>query len=319
MQPELIWDGLLDWVSLTAEVFTDPTRRVYWLYLCAAIPFALYALRRREARRRLARSARSLDLRTDILCMLVNTGLEASLVAPLMLSAPLIAESISGQLAALGLELGAPAARGLGAELAFSLSCVLLTDLALTLTHRLFHRVPALWAFHSVHHAAEQLTPLLVYRFHPVETVITGAVLTGVLGITQGLADTCAPGLAATTMSGLNVFVLAFYLLAYNLRHSPLWIDYPRSLRWLLISPAQHQVHHSSAARHQGRNYGFMFSFWDRAFGSLYEPAGHEHLEFGLGAEGLRRPWRLWEVYLLPFQRCYQALTRGPRGAPGSP
>lgn len=61
-----------------------------------------------------------------------------------------------------------------------------------------------------------------------------------------------------------------------NLRHTPVWLTYGPSLGKWLISPAHHQLHHSSEARHLGCNRGFDLAVWDRLYGTLYVPAGPE-------------------------------------------
>ena len=54
-----------------------------------------------------------------------------------------------------------------------------------------------------------------------------------------------------------------------NLRHSHVWITYGRIMERLLISPAQHQIHHSKNKVHFDRNFGVVLAIWDGMFGTL--------------------------------------------------
>ena len=74
---------------------------------------------------------------------------------------------------------------------------------------------------------------------------------------------------SVTSAFGMNIFACLFMLLGSNLRHTHLWIDYGPRLSRILISPAQHQIHHSADPRHFDKNIGFIFAFWDDLFGTL--------------------------------------------------
>ena len=149
--------------------------------------------------------------------------------------------------------------------------------------HRWFHDVRWLWPFHALHHSAEDLSPVTAFRHHPVFEI--GSTLTGTLaiGVAQGLMLGLLVGnLDVATIAGTNVAYALFNLTTANLRHSHIWLRYPRWLEHLLISPAQHQVHHSVDPRHYNRNYGEMLAIWDWAFGTLYLTEGDEKIRFGL-------------------------------------
>ena len=185
------------------------------------------------------------------------------------------------------------------------LSTVFLTivaDFALFFCHFLQHKIPLLWEFHKVHHSAEVMTPITVFRMHPVDNILAfsfGALLTG-------LALGCATFLLGDTgvfynVSGLNVFMMLFYLAGYNLRHSHVWWSWGSVISKVLISPAQHQIHHSSAPEHFDKNLGFTFAFWDGLFGTLYVPKAKENIVFGLGGQENEKFSTFWSLYLMPF------------------
>jgi sterol desaturase/sphingolipid hydroxylase (fatty acid hydroxylase superfamily) len=193
---------------------------------------------------------------------------------------------------------------GFAALAAYSLALVLAFDFARFLAHYLMHRSRVLWEFHKVHHAAEVLTPITAFRAHPVEIVldlalrtVLAAIVTGVFGIfyAQGL----------TEITVVNVSVITFlYLLTNHFRHSHIPFGYgPRLSRWL-ISPSMHQLHHSADARHFDKNFGFIFTLWDRLAGTHLVPDRAERYTLGLPPEAGRFD-SLWALYALPIARAF--------------
>jgi sterol desaturase/sphingolipid hydroxylase (fatty acid hydroxylase superfamily) len=196
--------------------------------------------------------------------------------------------------------------------LIFTACYFLLDDFMRFYVHRLLHRVPFLWDFHKVHHTAEVLTPLTVFRTHPIETIIfslrsifTQAVAIAVLVFFLGdRAD-------VMTVLGAHVFVFVFNVLGANLRHSHVAIGYWRSLERWVISPAQHQIHHSVAHRHHDKNYGVVLAIWDLLAGSHHYSEKNQDLVFGLsqGHAG-HHPHRLYDVYCRPFVEIFCRTVR---------
>ena len=117
-------------------------------------------------------------------------------------------------------------------------------------------------------------------------------------------------GQGAITVNGMNLVLFLFYFAGYNLRHSHIPLYYPDRLSRILISPAQHQVHHSNAPRHFDRNMGFMFAIWDRMAGTLYVPRRDEVLEFGLARGEEREFDSLARLYFLPVWKLYRLARR---------
>jgi sterol desaturase/sphingolipid hydroxylase (fatty acid hydroxylase superfamily) len=170
--------------------------------------------------------------------------------------------------------------------LAVTLLQIAWIDFMLYYIHYLFHKVPALWEFHKVHHSAEVMTPITAYRMHPFElffnmnvTAIGTALLVGVLGYLTGSTDGTHPELR---IYGINAVQFAFYVVGFNLRHSHVPLGYGPVISQVFVSPWMHQVHHSRETRHFDKNMGFIFSFWDRMFGTLYVPKQGEQFELGL-------------------------------------
>ena len=184
----------------------------------------------------------------------------------------------------------------------YTVLSVIAIDLGVYLSHRAQHHIPILWEFHKVHHSAEKMTPITLFRMHPVDLFITAFVVSLLGGIAfAGLFSLTGEKPQALTLFGLNIISFGFYIAGYNLRHSHIWLNYPYWLSKILISPAQHQVHHSSDPKHFDRNFGLIFSFWDQIGKSHYIPRGFEKLTFGLSREEPNPFKSLSDLYFKPF------------------
>ena len=188
-----------------------------------------------------------------------------------------------------------------------------INDFGVYWVHRLHHRIPVIWPFHAVHHSAEVLTPVTVYRKHPVYDLFSRMFRGVLLGLLQGLFLAFFVGaVEVAVIAGTNVVYVLFNLTGSNLRHSHLWLRYGTVLEHVLISPAQHQIHHSRANRHKDKNYGEIFAFWDWLFGTLYVPSNRETLDFGLsdknGVAIVQPHDSLAQALLVPFRDSWRAL-----------
>ncbi len=196
------------------------------------------------------------------------------------------------------------------AALSFTLFFFLFDDFTRFAVHLALHRIPALWDFHKFHHSAETLTPLTVTRTHPVEGLIFTARSALVQGVTiAGFVFLFGNQVDLLTIFGVNIFVVTFHGLGSNLRHSHIAIRYPQAIELLLMSPAQHQLHHSQSEQHYDRNFGVVLSVWDRMFGSFHHSVS-ETLSFGIGKETARFTRSIWSMYWLPFRSLTQRITR---------
>jgi sterol desaturase/sphingolipid hydroxylase (fatty acid hydroxylase superfamily) len=215
----------------------------------------------------------------------------------------------------------APIAIDLSSTIPFSVAvmpgvvAVLLGDFGFFFAHYLLHRIPLLWHFHQVHHSAEVLTPVTVYRIHPLEDLITGLV-----GSTVGAVGAATYSAITTdqvqfgTIFGVNAIMFFYFLVAFQLRHTHVWLSYGSILSRILISPAQHQIHHSKDPKHWDKNYGFTFAVWDALWGSLYVPTTREHLNFGIAGVDPEDFRSVSKLYVLPFKKAFRSLTTGKSG-----
>jgi sterol desaturase/sphingolipid hydroxylase (fatty acid hydroxylase superfamily) len=139
--------------------------------------------------------------------------------------------------------------------------------------HRLLHRWRWLWLVHSVHHSDAQLDASTGVRFHPAEVVLETVLKTALfLGLGIPL---WVEGARAVVLNPLNLAQHA------NVEY-PRWIE--RCLSWLLVTPDMHRVHHSAEPRETNSNFGAVFSFWDRLFGTYVRPGEAGERSYGLRA-----------------------------------
>lgn len=199
-----------------------------------------------------------------------------------------------------------PVAWSTGSLVVFVICAALVEDFATYVVHGLHHRWPLLWEFHKVHHSAEVLTPITVYRKHPVYNLFSKATNIVVIGPFEGLIAFFFLGPAEpATLFGANVVFSMFHLLGANLRHSHIWLSFGPVLSRVFISPAQHQIHHSKAPRHWNKNYGELFALWDWIFGTLHVPGRErEPIDFGLPGNEGREHSTLAQLYYVPFANC---------------
>jgi sterol desaturase/sphingolipid hydroxylase (fatty acid hydroxylase superfamily) len=175
---------------------------------------------------------------------------------------------------------------------------VILLDLAIYLQHVMFHAVPALWRVHRMHHADLDFDVTTGARFHPIEIILSMLIKFGVI--------------AATGASAAGVLVFEVLLNAtsmFNHGNVRLSVGLDRYLRWLVVTPDMHRVHHSMVVGETNSNFGFNLPWWDRLLGTYraQPAAGHEGMTIGI--EQFRDGRELWldRMLLQPF--------RGPAGA----
>ncbi|MFT6906390.1 MAG: sterol desaturase/sphingolipid hydroxylase (fatty acid hydroxylase superfamily) [Oleiphilaceae bacterium] len=170
----------------------------------------------------------------------------------------------------------------------YTVVLILASDLMRYFLHRLFHEIPLLWSFHKLHHSAEVMTPLTLYRSHPIEVMLSLLRDFLTIGLVSGVFFyVFGESVDAELILGVNAGRFIFNLAGANLRHSHVWLSYGQRLEKIFISPAQHQIHHSDNFNHYNKNYGSQFALWDWIFGTLYVTNGREKLTFGLKTKNL--------------------------------
>lgn len=199
---------------------------------------------------------------------------------------------------------------GVLSRVIFTICLALAVEFGHYLGHYLQHRVPLLWEFHKTHHSCEVLTPVSVYRNHPVDQVVKGATISVPTGLVTGIYMYLYPsGILEFTILSVSVIFFLSYLVA-NLLHSHIWLSYGWRLNHVLMSPCMHQIHHSSEVRHFDRNFANFFSFWDWLFGTLYVPKQKETFPLGISNNEHVEFNSVLNLYVVPFKNAFRLLTR---------
>ena len=244
--------------------------------------FAVVALWEVLAARRALRIAKVPRWRANLLLVVLNTAVLRVLVPTAAVGAATVAAERGWGLMNV---LEVPSVLAL-------VGSVVLLDLAIYLQHVMFHAVPLLWRLHLVHHADLDYDVTTGSRFHPIEILLS-------MGIKLALVVLIGPPAAAV------ILFEAILAGAASFNHGnirlPLRLD--RVLRWLIVTPDMHRVHHSVVARESNSNFGFNLPWWDRIFGTYQaQPAaGHDGMQIGVTHLQQDRPQSLLWMLLLPF------------------
>lgn len=181
--------------------------------------------------------------------------------------------------------------------------------------HYLQHKVPLLWQFHKVHHSAEVMHPISNYREHPVDNVVYAFFTMLFFGMMYGAAQRFF-GVAPTmpTFFGIPLMMFLFNIVAYNLRHSHVWLRWPGIWSVVFPSPAHHHVHHSCHPDHIDKNFAFMFPVFDKIFGTYEMPEDNRDVKFGVPEDEGRDLDGVLKLYWVPFRDAYRLFR--PKKAP---
>jgi len=134
---------------------------------------------------------------------------------------------------------------------------VIAFDLAIYLMHLAFHTAPGLWRIHKLHHEDRDVDVATAVRFHPGQAVLSTLVKFAVIA------------LLGTPVLAVVIFETAFHaLLLFNHANVRIPPKVDRVLRWFVITPAMHCVHHSVKREEADSNFGFALPWWDRLLGT---------------------------------------------------
>jgi sterol desaturase/sphingolipid hydroxylase (fatty acid hydroxylase superfamily) len=170
---------------------------------------------------------------------------------------------------------------------------VVLLDLAIYIQHVASHKIPILWRFHRVHHADRDIDVTTGVRFHPVEVALSMLYKCVVILL-----------LGPVTLAVVIFEVLLNASAMFNHANVRLPSLLDRCLRWVVVTPDFHRVHHSIIQRETDSNYGFFLSIWDRIFRS-YHPQpikGHAGMIIGLAEYQTENPASIGWCMSLPFK-----------------
>jgi sterol desaturase/sphingolipid hydroxylase (fatty acid hydroxylase superfamily) len=159
--------------------------------------------------------------------------------------------------------------------------------------HRSFHSVPWLWRLHVVHHSDTELDATTAHRHHPLEGVLTATLTLSVIWLMAPSAGT------------LLVYVLV-RALSDALTHGNLsWgVRANRVLKWVIVTPDFHQVHHCADLPYTDRNFAGLLPIFDHVFGTASAPLDANQMTLPLGLRYFRdnANVRLDQLIAQPFR-----------------
>ncbi len=180
---------------------------------------------------------------------------------------------------------------------------VLVLDLGYWIQHYINHKVPYLWKMHAVHHSQQQLNFFTDFRYHPLEYVVRHTFIT-IPFLFLSVAPPVVVGFAV-----LKEWYSRFYHGNIRTNLGP--------LKYILVTPQSHRVHHSLEARHHDRNFGAIFSFWDFLFLQQYK-GFEEYPATGIAEDGFPNGEKisLKSLFLTPWLQMLHPFSR--RSGPGA-
>jgi sterol desaturase/sphingolipid hydroxylase (fatty acid hydroxylase superfamily) len=164
-------------------------------------------------------------------------------------------------------------------------------DFAIYLQHVAFHAVPVLWRLHRVHHADVGFDTTTGLRFHPLEVLLSLGIKAGVVMILG--ADPWA-------VVAFEIVLNASSLFEHGNVAIPESLD--RRLRWLIVTPDMHRIHHSRRVVETNSNFGFASSWWDRLCGTYRPEPAQGQLGLEIGLDDFPRHLDLGQLLLLPVR-----------------
>lgn len=171
---------------------------------------------------------------------------------------------------------------------------IVIMDLVIYLQHVMVHAIPLLWRLHRVHHADPDYDVTTGARFHPLEIILSMAI------------KFCTIVLLGPPVFAVIIFEVILNATAMfnhgNIR-LPKTID--RSLRWFVVTPDMHRVHHSIEDDETNSNFGFSLTWWDRLFGTYREEPRAGQIGMTIGIHKFNDPKQVsWlpGMLTLPFK-----------------
>ena len=176
---------------------------------------------------------------------------------------------------------------------------MLFHDFSTYVSHRLSHIF--FWELHEFHHSATEMNIFNLYRASVLEVTLMALIVLPINLLPLSIMN------KALAEGQWLVFIT--YLLAYNLvgqffsylGHSSVKIIFPKPISYLFLSPSLHWLHHSDNPDHYGKNFGSIFTIWDKAFGTYLDESHLKDIKsFGVKNSEYNKHHPLYSFYILP-------------------
>jgi sterol desaturase/sphingolipid hydroxylase (fatty acid hydroxylase superfamily) len=182
--------------------------------------------------------------------------------------------------------------------------CIVILDLMIYIQHVMFHVIPFFWRFHVVHHSDLDLDVSTGLRFHPLEILAS-------MFYKIGLVFTLGPSPIAVLvfeaiLNGMSLFTHSNITIAASL---------DRLLRYLVVTPDMHRIHHSIEKNETNSNFGFNLSVWDRVLGTYVHDALKSQPRIIIGVNVFRtsKEVSFKNVLMMPFHKIPESYSLSPK------
>ena len=152
---------------------------------------------------------------------------------------------------------------------------ILILDCIIYWQHRIFHKIPVLWKLHRVHHIDQDIDVTTGSRFHPVEIFLSLFIKFSIVLLL---------GVPVVAVILFEVLLNATAMFNHSNIALPKTLD--RFIRYFLVTPDMHRVHHSNIKAETNSNYGFNIPLWDRIFNSYKDQPKLGHQDMVIGVDG---------------------------------
>ncbi|MFC4892478.1 sterol desaturase family protein [Pseudofrancisella aestuarii] len=170
----------------------------------------------------------------------------------------------------------------------------LVLDLAIFLQHVLFHYLPVFWRIHKVHHADLDFDVTTGLRFHPIEIVLSMLIKFMVIIF-----------IGASVESVIIFEIVLNATSMFNHSNIKLSLMIDKYLRYFIITPDMHRIHHSVIPKETNSNFGFNLSLWDRLFATYRANAANDQTTMDIGLSEHRdivQTQKLLGMIKMPFE-----------------
>ena len=300
-----------------SQYFFDANKRIYFLYLLSALALAIPVYWFKFKQFSLFPFLRFVfpksiythkSAQHDYVLLVINKLIKSALFPLIVITMAPVAIGVSSAIESVFGYIDPIVLSSTAIIVIFTTLLFFIDDFTRFFLHYILHKIPALWEFHKVHHSALVLTPFTIYRSHPVESLLYAFRMALTQGFVVGICYYFfGPTLKMYDILGANAFVFIFNFCGSNLRHSHIWLSWGDKVENYVISPAQHQIHHSDNPKHFDTNFGSALAIWDRLFSCHIKASQVDKITYGISVSHKGHN-SLMQIYFEPFKKATQCL-----------
>ena len=170
---------------------------------------------------------------------------------------------------------------------------VILLDLLIYTQHILFHHIPLFWRIHKVHHIDQDIDITTGLRFHPIEITLSALIKCSIVLLL---------GVPLMAIILFEILLNAMSMLSHA--NISLASRFDKYLRFFIVTPDMHRIHHSVLKDETNSNYGFNLSCWDRLFKTYKDQPKLGHLQMNIGLDEFQdeNKTTLFDIIMIPFR-----------------